>query len=235
MAFYPAFTDTSAGTANHNRPSRLQLKSKIIALLAVMLSAHSAQAEIVEVNFSGTLSVVNNTSGIFDGLEVGDAFEGTLVYDNAGALTSGSNSRNADSGLANTQARYATAVQSFVVSERDRSRSRSALDRDSHSVTYRADRFDGAFSDAGLGGDAAQGFLNYLTSTSQENTTRVSPATLQERPRKPSTDACVGCTDEASYCSGTKNYKDDTPEREVRSPRKRLPVINRAKNEGTSI
>jgi len=92
------------------------MKSKIIGLLAMVLWAQSAQAALIQVDFSGSLTRINNVSGLFDDLAIGDVFEGTLVYDDNGSLTSGSNSRNADSDSANTQARYASAVQSFVVS-----------------------------------------------------------------------------------------------------------------------
>jgi len=91
------------------------MKSKIIGLLAMVIWAQSAQAALIEVNFSGSLTRINNVSGLFDGLAIGDIFEGTLVYDDGSALTGGSNSRNEDLGLDNTQARYASAVQSFVV------------------------------------------------------------------------------------------------------------------------
>lgn len=91
------------------------MKSKIIGLLTMVLWAQSAQAALIQVDFSGSLTGINNVSGLFDGLAIGNIFEGTLVYDDEGALTSGSNSRNADSASANTQARYGSAVQSFVV------------------------------------------------------------------------------------------------------------------------
>lgn len=93
------------------------MKKKILGTLAMALWVQGAHAALVQVDFSGTLTRVFNTdeSGFFDGISAGDAFEGSLVYDDGSPLTAGSNSRNADLSQANTTARYGAAVQSFSV------------------------------------------------------------------------------------------------------------------------
>lgn len=77
-------------------------------LLAVLCAAATgAHAALLRVDFSGSLTRIFNTdeSALFDGLTVGDAFHGHLVFDDAAARLSST---------ANT-ARYRGAVHAFSV------------------------------------------------------------------------------------------------------------------------
>ncbi len=51
------------------------------ALSIIWISALTAEASIVTINFTGTITAIDDPSGYISGSNVGDSFSGSLVYD----------------------------------------------------------------------------------------------------------------------------------------------------------
>jgi PEP-CTERM motif len=56
------------------------------ALAIIWLSALTAEASVVTINFTGTITAINDPSGFISGSNVGDSFSGSLVYDTSAPI-----------------------------------------------------------------------------------------------------------------------------------------------------
>ena len=75
LAMFPHLTVT-----NHEEHLMTQRLLAITAALALVLCAPSTEAALVTVNFSGTITSIDDPNGYISGSSVGDPFSGTLVY-----------------------------------------------------------------------------------------------------------------------------------------------------------
>ena len=57
----------------------------ITGLVLALVSARPTEAGIVTVNFSGTVTSIDDPSGDISGTNLGDSFSGTLVYNSSTA------------------------------------------------------------------------------------------------------------------------------------------------------
>jgi hypothetical protein len=56
------------------------------AISITLISTLTAEASLVTVNFSGTVSTIDDPNGYISGTKVGDPFSGTLVYDSSATI-----------------------------------------------------------------------------------------------------------------------------------------------------
>ena len=57
------------------------LWTMIVAVSVTLLTALTANAGLVTVDFSGTITKIDDPNGVISGTQIGDSFTGTLIYD----------------------------------------------------------------------------------------------------------------------------------------------------------